>query len=346
VPITFTVAAEDWPRFRFAHSALFETLQAVRTLNHLPQQQFHERWLRSLDHDRLRRSLPCLLALLSGSGPVWVPDFLAPPPTSPGVHAIEAELATVAAYPSRLVRMDLQHSLDSQPNPQRRSVLEPLIARPARARARLVRELGTAWALLAEPYWPAITRLVGDDIAYRARQSGRYGLAAVLDGLHENVRAGATAITVANSERYTIPLAGRGLLLMPSAFLAGQVLAVHEPPWPPTLCYPARGIGNLWAVPEPAPRALADLLGASRAELLLDLAEPRATTELTLRHGLSAATTSAHLGRLRAAGLLSAERAGRRVLYRRTRIGNDLVAAADPAPASELEDHPRRNLPG
>ena len=44
-------------------------------------------------------------------------------------------------------------------------------------------------------------------------------------------------------------LDGEGLVLMPSAFKWDQVVTVIDPPWQPTLIYPARGIGNLWQPP-------------------------------------------------------------------------------------------------
>ena len=58
------------------------------------------------------------------------------------------------------------------------------------------------------------------------------------------------------------------------------------------------------------------LVGASRAGLLRDLLLPRATTELSSRHRLSAATVSYHLGVLLRAGLVTRRREGHFVRYR------------------------------
>ncbi|MFD0331981.1 ArsR/SmtB family transcription factor [Streptacidiphilus monticola] len=52
---------------------------------------------------------------------------------------------------------------------------------------------------------------------------------------------------------------------------------------------------------------------------------PASTTELARRAGLTAAGVSQHLTALRAAGLVSAHRAGRSVLYARTEVGNALL---------------------
>jgi hypothetical protein len=325
VPTVFTVSTADWPRFRFAHSALFETLQAVRTLGHRRQQQFHQRWLDTVDRVEVLARIPTLAALTPGIGPVWVPDFLAPAPTRNEVTAIDEELDQVIGYPPRLVRADLQRSLDSQPTPARRRVLEPLINDPTGARRRLVAELRIAWAELAQPYWPAITRLINDDIAYRSHRLARHGLGRLLEDLHDDVTVDPDRVTVRNTEQSVVPLAGQGLLLIPSAFLWPQVLAIHDRPWPPALVYPARGVGNLWAPAAVPPSALAELIGRRRSALLLDLDEPRTTTAASIRHGINPATTSAHLARLRAAGLVESRRSGKEVLYRRTSLGSALI---------------------
>ncbi|NBH04030.1 winged helix-turn-helix domain-containing protein, partial [Amycolatopsis sp. SID8362] len=49
------------------------------------------------------------------------------------------------------------------------------------------------------------------------------------------------------------------------------------------------------------------------------------TAELARRTGLSAGAVSQHLGALKAAGLVSGHRAGRHVLYARTRAAEVLV---------------------
>jgi DNA-binding transcriptional ArsR family regulator len=102
----------------------------------------------------------------------------------------------------------------------------------------------------------------------------------------------------------------------------------YEPPWPPTLVYPARGIGELWTVAPPAPARLAGVLGATRALLIADLAQPATTTSLADRHGLSPAAVSAQLGRLRDAGLVTSRRVGKEVQYQRTRAAEMLIHAA------------------
>lgn len=98
-----------------------------------------------------------------------------------------------------------------------------------------------------------------------------------------------------------------------------------DPPWQPTVIYPARGIGGLWTEPEPGP-ALARLLGANRAAVLAALDAPSTTTALAHRLGLAPSSVSGQLSVLRDAGLLTSRRHGHQVLYERTPLGIALAA--------------------
>ncbi|TDD35734.1 ArsR family transcriptional regulator [Actinomadura sp. KC06] len=104
-------------------------------------------------------------------------------------------------------------------------------------------------------------------------------------------------------------------------------LAVEQN-WPYTLMYRARGVAALWE--SPAPRrddALARLLGRTRADLLRLLAEPATTTWLSARLRMSLGGIGDHLAVLYASGLVTRQRSGRSVLYRRTAVGDMLVGA-------------------
>ncbi len=77
--------------------------------------------------------------------------------------------------------------------------------------------------------------LVSADISYRSRLIARGGLGRMLEDLHPSVAWRDGAIIVDHTEQLTINLAGRGLALMPSAFVWPDVIVVHDQPWPPTL---------------------------------------------------------------------------------------------------------------
>jgi DNA-binding transcriptional ArsR family regulator len=125
-----------------------------------------------------------------------------------------------------------------------------------------------------------------------------------------------------------VSLGGEGVLLVPSAFQAVGPASISQAPWQPTLIYPARGLALLW---EPgaaeAPGALAAVIGETRARLLEALEAPRSTTELARRLALTPGAVSKHLSALHAAGLATATRHGRSVLYLRTPVAEQLLTA-------------------
>jgi DNA-binding transcriptional ArsR family regulator len=112
------------------------------------------------------------------------------------------------------------------------------------------------------------------------------------------------------------------------------VLVGSELPEGACLGYGARGAGRLWDDASAPSPSLAGLVGRSRATILGELDVPRTTTLLAGRVELSAPTVSAHLSVLVGAGLLTSQRTGRRVLYRRTPLGDRLVACSSSTPGS------------
>jgi DNA-binding transcriptional ArsR family regulator len=128
----------------------------------------------------------------------------------------------------------------------------------------------------------------------------------------------------------TVALRDQGLLLVPSVFIWQKPSAMVDPPWQPTLVYPARGVGLLWEPTQDEPtEALAGLVGRRRAELLEALGAPASTTELAARLEMSPGGVSQHLSALRAAGLVAGRRQGRSVLYARTELAEHLLEGAD-----------------
>ncbi len=172
--------------------------------------------------------------------------------------------------------------------------------------------------------------MLDTDILHRARQVAEHGAGHVLNDLHTAVTWDGSALHLSRRNKpLSRTTAGPGLLLVPSAFTGARVTTRVAPPEPPQLAYPARGTGSLWA-PEPTigTDALAAVLGRSRTRLLAELSTPASTTQLAHRTGLSPAGVSPYLTALRSAGLVSAHRVGRSVLYARTAAAETLLKAA------------------
>ena len=122
--------------------------------------------------------------------------------------------------------------------------------------------------------------------------------------------------------------AGEGLTLVPTLFTR-HASAPISPAEPPLVMYGARGVGTLWETERSdSPRSLDGLIGAVRARLLVMLEAPASSTDLARRLGVTPTAVNQHLRAMRASGLLTSARHGRSVLYLRSQLGDDLLAAA------------------
>ena len=314
----------DLARCRFAYSPVFETLAAVRLATGPDGPgPHHRRWL---DEARPRlRSLDLRPVTLLQPRRGYTPDFLAPPPATAPAD-FEAELTRIAATPAPVVRGEIEMSLRETPQATTSSLGRLLLGDPAEVLSFLTQLVRAAWQALVEPAWTQVRALLEADIAYRARRLAEGGLDHLFADLNPTLRwTGDTLVREPGGDEH-VELAGRGVLLMPSVFKWEEAIVITQPPWQPSVSYPARGLGGLW---QPAPRspaaALARLVGRTRATLLTALDEPASTTWLAHQHRLAPGTVSEHLTVLREAGLIVGERHRHEIRYRRTAIGTALV---------------------
>jgi DNA-binding transcriptional ArsR family regulator len=157
-----------------------------------------------------------------------------------------------------------------------------------------------------------------------------YGAARLFNDLHPDVSWNSGTLRMLHRQRVLCRDDNApGLILVPSAFAWNKILTRAATGDVPQLCYGARGVGTLFErrAAEPSD-AVAAVIGRSRALLLAELEAPASTTELASRTGMSAGGVSEHLTALRGAGMVSAHRAGRSVLYARTPVADSLLAAA------------------
>lgn len=308
---------------RFATSPVWETMAAVRTFVDEQARRYHEPWHETVRTVARRLDLDALLAMLWPNG--YVPDFLTPPPTGPAPR-LRDQLAQVRATPLERVDEELCKRRASVPDAELPR-LDELLGRPDAARVALADQLHDAWRELVAPFWPRVRALLDRDIEQRSRTLARRGLRGVLEVLHPRIRWVARGVAVDGTGDEVVPLAGRGLVLMPSAYLWPAVTAIVDEPWQPTIVYPARGIAELWRRPAVPPEALARLLGATRALLLTTLDRPLSTSALAGLTELSAPGVSRHLLALRDAGLLASARHGHEVRYAQTALGRALLKA-------------------
>ena len=326
MPAELAFSADDLARTRFAVSPMWEACTSFKVLVARPAHPVHQPWIADV---RPRLAAAGLdrgwLAELIHPG-TYVPDFLNPAPGGPAPD-LDEELNRIVATPGEQVRADLDRLAAKQGRLGPRA--GSLRARPSRYLPRLTEEIRAYADRALAPYWSRVRAVLEADIAYRARRIAEQGAVRVLNDLHADLAWRDNALRLGRRRH---PLArasaGAGLLLIPSAFTGPGPLVRVTPPDPPQVAYPARGTGTLWeARPAAGTGAIVAVLGRTRARLLAELSAPASTTDLAARTGISAAGASQNLTALRDAGLVSAHRAGRSVLYARTAVADALLAA-------------------
>ena len=322
---------EDYRGIRFAFSPVAETMASLRTLTTGHRNGVHGPWLTAVPARLDGVDLELLTALVRPAG--YVPDFLVPTP--PGrTTTMASSLDQIAGTAHDVVVHELDHLAHHRvaqrgPGRERRAeLMRELLADPARALDRIVGELARYWRAAVEPYWPRVLALLRADLAYRLEELATGGVARLFRTLHPSVARRGDLLTIAKYYEGRARLRGRGLLLVPCAFTWPDVLVSTADPLP-CLTYSPRGLGRLWAsAPDTSTAPLAAVVGRTRATILALLELPMSTTQLAAQMSLAAPTLSVHLTSLRAAGILTARRDGRVVLYQRTPLGDQLVAAS------------------
>jgi DNA-binding transcriptional ArsR family regulator len=320
--LVFRFGSTDLAHIRFAISPLVELQRSVRALDDPGAQAIHLPWIAAARASTRDVNLDLLRALQPRG--VYSPDFNQPPPSSP-LTELEDELAEMLATPADEVRAEVEFVYRRTGEPE---ILKPFLDEPDAAVARLTDVIREYWQRALAPYWERIRGLLRGDVFYRGRRLADGGARLLFSDLNPEASFADDELRIEKRWDATRTLDGRGLLLVPSAFTWPVISAITEPPWQPTLVYPARGVGLLWEPGEAAaPAALRALLGRRRAAVLAALDAPRPTAELAQRLGLSAPSVSQHLGVLKDAGLVHASRVGRLVLYARTQRGDGLLGA-------------------
>jgi hypothetical protein len=326
---TLVARGQDLVTVRFAWSPIWETLHAVRTFIDPRARPYHEAWRAAVEHEASRLDLSPLFAVNPVKGSV--PDFLTPPPRVPA-PVFGDQLAELRATPAEQVATELERCRSSLTKKQDVRALDQLLADPAAARDLLADRVQAAWDRLVSPYWPRIRSLADADIAYRSQQLTGRGLGPLLEGIDPRIKWGDGTVVCDDHDDTSVELGGRGLVLMPSAFMWPAVAVIIDEPWQPTIAYPARGIADLWRQAKPPPDALAKLLGRTRALLLTSLDQPASATTLAALLDLSLSGTSGHLVALRDVGLVAGTRHGHEIRYARTPLGNALLRGSQSRP--------------
>jgi DNA-binding transcriptional ArsR family regulator len=315
----------DAARCRFAVSPLQETMSALLVLKDPRRHGWYLPWLRDIQEivAELDLGLLTVAAPAHGHGP----DFLWPSPTT-ALTTIEDDLNQVQATDPQIVAAELaERARRLDPRTVPADLYRALIGDPAGARDRLVEQQRLAWQTLVAPLWNQIRALLDADITTRARHIANGGLEGLFTNLHPRAVWDDDALHLTGFPSGTLDLRGRGLILVPTAFgwpNLGIGPTDDTSTAPPALAYPMLGAGRLWE-PTTRPPTIARLLGTGRASVLAETLIPSTTSSLAKRINMAPATVSQHLTVLRDAGLVTAQRRGREVLYQQTPLATALL---------------------
>ncbi|MET7378423.1 winged helix-turn-helix domain-containing protein [Streptomyces sp. NPDC005526] len=204
------------------------------------------------------------------------------------------------------------------------------------ASRRLADALTSAYESTVAPYWSRIQSLLTTEQSAAGQLLTRHGVHGLLESLRPWARWDPPFLEIAYtswSGRDTYHLSGDGIVLAPSFFCrrpqvyqpagGGEMLIVH-----PVVREPLAAAQVLRQAGEGPGRALAALLGRTRAAVLEIVQEGATTGEIAGRLGVAPATASEHTGALRAAGLLTSHREGQRVRHSLTPLGLGLLQGA------------------
>lgn len=325
-------STEDLLRIRFSFSPVWEGVSSLRTLGAGRRNGLHTPWLRWVESRLEDVDVDLLTAVVRPTG--YLPDFLHPT-LSHRSAGFAHGLSEVAATDSRLVAAELSHLAEhrvAQQGPGRAGrvrTLRGLAGEPRAGLARIVAELDRYWRAAVEPHWSRIEALLHADLRYRLDQLAAGGVELLFRTLHPSLRFADDTLEIVKYYEGHAELRGRGLLLVPCVFAWPDVIVRTADPQP-AVTYSPRGVGRLWESAAGAGRAsLVDVLGRSRATILTQLDLPMSTTQLADQLDRTAPTLNVHLKALQAAGIVSARRAGRMVLYSRTELGDSLLAGPE-----------------
>jgi|SRR5215208_2375595 DNA-binding transcriptional ArsR family regulator len=328
--ITIPLSTEDLTKVRLAPSPLWETVISFGVLLHHGCDTVHASW-----STRTRRVLPGtdlspLLAAMCLER--HCPDFLSPPPDA-SVASFDEELERVRATPPEVVHTEVQMLMQVQQEqfdplvPEKECLLEIYLREPEGSLQRLVDTLKRYHELAIAPYWPRIQEHLEGDTIRRGQALALGGVEALLSNLHPKASYGGGVLELDRPYEALIEPAGRRIMLVPCVFAWPRVMVLVQPGYQPTLAYGPRGVAKLWSSsPASNGTALEAALGARRASVLKSLSPmPTTTTALANQLRLSPSAVSAHLLRLKTAELIESHRSGRKVFYRLSGAGEELL---------------------
>ncbi len=276
-----------------------------------------DRWRRLLSRD-IPRAVGPLFQMVSTSG--IGPLFLDPPS-----EGLEDGLDTVLSTPHARVRSEIQRVCENglPATPWLRSMADP----DRSTWKDLELGLRAGYRHIMGPEQARLNIALRAETAWRSRIIAQRGLQSAITSLVPNTRWRESTLEADLPRDVEITLHGQGIVLQPSFFWTGHLLAAPQPDGPLILVYPA--VTPLSHHPAgPVRDPLITLLGSTRAHILALLVHRHTTTDLARQLAMSLSTASTQTKALRCAGLVHSSREGKAVWHWCTPLGLDLLVHA------------------
>lgn len=310
--IRFEFGAADLAGLRFAHSPMAEVVASLFARRSASFR--YASWRRGVSLD----DLPVLRAVVDG--PLgYAPDFLTPVPRVPRPALSDELRAITTTDPDTAVEQVLTGWRGHTEPPE----VTWFAAQPRKALAALAVELRRYFDHALAPVWPRLRTLADTEVSARSRAAAERGPRVLVDGLHPRLAWDGDALLIKYPDKSGYWPSVGDLTLLPTGFAGDHVYAMSNALW-----YAPTGHGAVWGHEPQRTDPLAALIGPTRARVLALLARPQSTGEVAAAMRLAPATASHHLTTLRDAGLVAPTRDGRRLVYHRTALGDQLGAAA------------------
>ncbi|GAA4599901.1 DNA-binding transcriptional ArsR family regulator [Actinoplanes octamycinicus] len=249
--------------------------------------------------------------------PHWIADFVAPPPETVE-RPFEAEIAAVRNVSPEAARRHLADGLNGE---------LPAVLDRDDLGERMAGLLTWIWHTCVEPDWPRRRRIMEADVLARTRLLSLGGWEAALERLRGGMRwLGGGRLQINAYDYPPRDISGAQLLFVPNTL--GRGWASWQEPDPARYALTYRCSGILAESGRVVPGALGRLLGQGRARVLVELEQPKSTSQLVAITGMGLGSVGGHLRVLLEAGLVGRRRAGRSVLYARSGAGEAVVRAA------------------
>lgn len=293
---------------------LLEVTTSLRVLQSRDGSAFS--WWRRWVRHRLPESARAL-AWLCRPG-VATPAVLQP---FPGRQDLETALAAVRETDPELLREDLRRATEGREIPR---WAEPLADGDP---AALVTTLRDYFDVALNPHWAMMRTQVEADRERRTQILLAGGVHALLTSLRPLVSWYCPILGEELGEAGDVRLDGARLVLQPAFFALTPEVATARAGQPARLVYPAeRGTDPTRTGAGDQGKALADLLGPTRAAALRTMVAGCTTSELAALLGVTPSAVSKHTAILREAGLISTHRDRNTVLHSLTPLGSALLA--------------------